>query len=88
MANASKAYTVSKAIQLWQNKNHTHEVDYDAVVEFIKKEKILPDIRPITEDEQLDSLVRKVVRTETWKTAAARPPIHSEGGSQLRVGGT
>ena len=72
MGHASKAYTVSKAIQLWQNKNHTHEIDYEALVEFIKKEKILPDIRPITEDEQIDSLVRKVVRTETWKTSRGR----------------
>jgi len=69
--NASKARTVAKAIQYWQNKNHTHDVDYDAVREFIKKEKIL-DIQPITVDEQIDGLLRRVVRNETFKTRRGR----------------
>jgi hypothetical protein len=69
--NASKAKTAAKAIQYWQNKNHTHEVDYDAVREFIKKEHIL-DIHPITVDEQIDGLLRQAVRTETWKTPRGR----------------
>lgn len=71
MQKASQKHTVAKAIQYWQNKNHTHEVDYDAVREFIKKEKIL-DIQPITVDEQIDGLLRQAVRTETWKTRRGR----------------
>ena len=69
---ASVAKRVAKAIQYWQNKNNTHEVDYDAVREFIKDEKILENLQPITVDEQIDTLLHRVVRTETFTTDRGR----------------
>src|ERR1044072_9953795 len=84
-AKASKAKTAAKAIQYWQNKNDTHEVDYEAVREYIKKEKIL-EIRPITEDEQIDALLRQVVRTATWKTPRGKR-VRVYGVPRMIVGG-
>lgn len=64
---ASKRKTAAKAIQYWQNKNHTHDVDYDAVRDLIKNENLL-DIQPITVDEQIDGLLRQTVRNELRTT--------------------
>jgi len=61
---ASKKRTVAKAIQYWQTMNGTHDVDYDAVRELIKAEKLL-DIQPISVDEQIDGLLRTAVRNDT-----------------------
>jgi hypothetical protein len=68
---ASKRKTAAKAIQYWQIKTGSHDVDYDAVREFIKRENLL-DIQPITVDEQIDALLRQAVQHESRITRRGR----------------
>jgi hypothetical protein len=82
---ASKRKTAAKAIQYWQNKTGSHDVNYDAVREFIKKEKLL-DIQPVTVDEQIDALLRQAVQHETRITRRGKkvrkfgvPRLFSDG---------
>jgi hypothetical protein len=41
--------SVAQIIEYWQNKNHTHEVDYKAITEFVKENDLLP-VRAITKE--------------------------------------
>jgi len=69
---ASPAKIAAKAIQYWQNKTGSHDVDYDAVRQFIRDEGFLDDLQPISVDEQIDTLLHRVVRTETFLTERGR----------------
>ncbi len=71
MKKASKKKTAAKAIQYWQNKTGSHEVNYDAVRELIKEQHLM-DIQPISVDEQIDTLLRQAVRNETRITRRGR----------------
>ncbi len=55
-----------KVIKYWQNKNNRHDVDYDAVRQFAKENGLLP-VRTVTEDEQMDALLHKAVKTAKWQ---------------------
>lgn len=63
---AAKLKTAAKVIEYWQNKNHTHEVDYKAITEFAIDNELLP-VRTITKEEQIEGLLRRAVKTLTWK---------------------
>lgn len=63
---ASKLKTAGKVIQYWQNKNNTHDVDYKAITEFARENKLLP-VRTITAEEQIEALLRRAVKAATWK---------------------
>lgn len=58
--------SVAQIIEYWQNKNHTHEVDYKALTKFVQDNQLLP-VRAITEEEQIEALLRRAVKTLTWK---------------------
>lgn len=82
---ASVARRVAKAIQYCQNKRGTHQVDYDEVREYIIKERILDNLQPITVEEQIDSLVHRVVRSETFTTESGRK-VRKYGIPRMKIG--
>lgn len=69
---SSKIKIAAKAIQYWQNKTGSHEIDYDAVQELIKREKILDDLQPISVEAQIHTLLHRAVSTEMFTTKRGR----------------
>lgn len=63
---SSTVKDAQQVIKYWQIQTGRSDVDYEEIREFAKANDLLP-VRVTTEDELIDALLHRAVKTEKWK---------------------